>query len=188
MLAQLALSVTSVSTIATAGCAWRLSRRLRTDPLTGLGNRTALELAFRRRAKHGLVAVAVGDMNGFKALNDTHGHRFGDRVLIETAHALRRETRRGEMPVRLHGDEFAVLLTNVASARTAEHRVRELQAAIASVTCVDGQPVEVAMALGVMTAPAETADLGALLGSADDRMYGDKHTDHCSKVLIPQAQ
>ena len=188
MLTHLALGATSLGAVAATGCAWRLGRQLRTDPLTGLGNRAALELAFRRRPRHGLVAVAVGDMNGFKALNDTHGHRFGDRVLIEVAHALRRQSRRGEVPVRLHGDEFAVLLPGVASARTAEHRVRDLQNAVSAITRVNGQPVEVGMALGVMTAPVDTADLSALLASADDRMYGDKHTTARSDVLIPQAQ
>ncbi|WP_269634175.1 GGDEF domain-containing protein [Saccharomonospora halophila] len=49
-------------------------------------------------------------MNGFKALNDTHGHRFGDRVLVEVATRLRRCAVGGELPVRLHGDEFAVLI------------------------------------------------------------------------------
>ncbi|MEB3369535.1 GGDEF domain-containing protein [Saccharopolyspora mangrovi] len=175
--------------MAATGYAWRYRQRTLTDPLTGLANRAALQMAFRRHRRTGPVAVAVGDMNGFKAFNDTHGHRFGDQVLIEVARVLARETSRGELPVRLHGDEFAVLIPGVKDQATAEHRVRQLQDAIAQITTIDGQPVEVSMALGVMTMPAESADLSRLLGSADDRMYGDKHINRSrTEIAIPQPQ
>ncbi|MGW3467141.1 GGDEF domain-containing protein [Saccharopolyspora sp. NPDC000995] len=192
MLAKLALGVTTATTMAAGTCAYRLFRQTRTDPLTGLGNREALEAAFNRVRWHrrGLVAVAVGDMNGFKAFNDTYGHRFGDRVLIEVGAVLGHMAFRGEVPVRLHGDEFAVLLPWVVSADDAERRTREFQAAVATITEIDGQPVEVSMSLGVMTAPAETAQLSALLASADDRMYGDKHTTrtHTTQETVSVSQ
>lgn len=189
MLAQLALSVTTATTVAATGYAWRYRQKTLTDPLTGLANRAALEAEFRRRRRSGPVAVAVGDMNGFKAFNDTYGHRFGDQVLIEVARVLAREVSRGEVPVRLHGDEFAVLLPGITDQAAAEHRVRQLQTAITQITAIDGQPVEVSMALGVMTMPAESADLSRLLGSADDRMYGDKHTNRSrTDIAIPQPQ
>lgn len=175
MLTHLALTVTTVSTLAASFTALRLRRRLRTDPLTGLGNRLALIEAFARaRRRSPMVAVAIGDMNGFKAINDTHGHRFGDRVLIEAATRLQRTTRRGELAVRLHGDEFALLIP----CTTPGHAARRLDAYRTAVTAldeVDGQPITASMALGFMAAPSDSADLSALLASADDRMYGDKH-------------
>lgn len=177
MLAKIALGVTSATSVAAATYAYRLVRQTRTDPLTGLGNRAALAAAFNRamRRGRGRVGIAIGDMNGFKAINDTHGHRFGDQVLITVARVLRDTAHRGELPVRLHGDEFAVLLPSISTPEQAEHRVREFQAAVAAITEVDGQPVDVGISLGVMTAPAAKAQLSALLASADDRMYADKH-------------
>ncbi|MER7078511.1 diguanylate cyclase (GGDEF) domain-containing protein [Saccharopolyspora kobensis] len=188
MLAKVALGVTSMTSVAAGTCAYRLFRQSRTDQLTGLGNRAALVAGFNRAMKRGrgLVGVAVGDMNGFKAFNDVHGHRFGDQVLIAVAAKLRDTARRGEVPVRLHGDEFAVLLPSISTPEQAEHRVREFQAAVSTITELDGQPVEVAMSLGVMTAPAAKAQLPALLASADDRMYADKHTSrqHTARAVV----
>ncbi|MGW9308836.1 GGDEF domain-containing protein [Saccharomonospora azurea] len=175
MLTHLALTVTTVSTLAASFTALRLRRRLRTDPLTGLGNRLALIEAFARaRRRSPMVAVAIGDMNGFKAINDTHGHRFGDRVLIEAATRLQRTTRRGELAVRLHGDEFALLIP-CTSTKQATERINAYRAAVTALDEVDGQPITASMALGFMAAPSDSADLSALLASADDRMYGDKH-------------
>lgn len=179
MLARLALGVTTTTTVVSGLAAYQLRRRLHTDPLTGLGNRAALESAFeraRRRRTAGMLAVAIGDLNGFKALNDTHGHRFGDRVLVEVATVLTRQwSTTGARPFRLHGDEFALLLPSVVDQREAEDRISGVQEAVASLTEVDGQPVEVSMALGVITTPVRRPDLSALLAIADDRMYGDKH-------------
>ncbi|CAM3167482.1 GGDEF domain-containing protein [Saccharomonospora xinjiangensis] len=181
MLTYLALTVTTVSTLAAGSVAFRLRCQLRRDPLTGLGNRLALVTAFARaRRRSPLVAVALGDMNGFKAINDTHGHRFGDRVLIEVAAILQRTACRRELVVRLHGDEFAVLIP----CDTPDHAARRLdtyRAAVAALDEVDGQPITASMALGVITAPSESAELSALLASADDRMYGDKHAHNSTR-------
>ncbi|WP_083935746.1 GGDEF domain-containing protein [Saccharomonospora halophila] len=178
MLTHLALTLTTTTTVASGLCAYRLRGRLRTDPLTGLGNRLALVEAFERaRRRTPMVAVALGDMNGFKALNDTHGHRFGDRVLVEVATRLRRCAVGGELPVRLHGDEFAVLIPCSTTDRACR-RADDYRAAVDSLDVVDGQPIAASMAFGVMAAPSGTAELSALLATADDRMYGDKHITH----------
>lgn len=175
MLTYLALAVTTMSTLIAGLVAYRLRLQLRRDPLTGLGNRLALVEAFARaRRRFPVVAVALGDMNGFKALNDTHGHRFGDRVLIEIAARLQATAVGGELAVRLHGDEFALLIPCTTPEHAAQ-RLTAYRAAVAALDEVDGQPITASMALGVMTAPSESADLSALLASADDRMYGDKH-------------
>lgn len=191
MLARLALGVTTTTTVVSGLAAYQLHRRLHTDPLTGLGNRAALESAFeraRRRRTAGMLAVAVGDLNGFKALNDTHGHRFGDRVLVEVAAVLTRQwSRGGARPFRLHGDEFALLLPSVVDQRDAEDRISGVQEAVASLTEVDGQPVEVSMALGVITTPVRRPSLSALLGMADDRMYGDKHATRSAQPVSQVA-
>lgn len=179
MLTELALAASAFST---AGCglyARILFRRLRTDPLTGLANRTALHAAFRRaRRRRRRLAVLLCDVDKFKAVNDTYGHRFGDRVLCEIAHALTRTAAHDELPVRLHGDEFAVLVPGIEGQGATESRARAFQAAVDALDEIDGQPVEVSISVGAVAGDAATARLSSLLASADDRMYGNKHTRH----------
>ena len=97
----------------------RLQRDLRgqaeTDALTGAANRRAFTRALDREiAEAGRLsiplAVAMVDLDHFKAINDTHGHASGDRVLVRTVAALKSELAGGEMLGRLGGEEFAVLL------------------------------------------------------------------------------
>lgn len=178
MLAELALLVTGSSTAVTSTLAYRQHRRLRTDPLTGLANRAELRAAFRRgrrRHRQGLIGLALGDLRRFKAVNDVHGHRAGDQVLVEVAARLQDATRRGELAVRLHGDEFAVLLPQVADQADAARRVGEIQQHVNTPISLAGGTVETRLDCGVMTMPVAAAELSALLASADDRMYGDKH-------------
>jgi diguanylate cyclase (GGDEF)-like protein len=91
-----------------------LARKLAdTDVLTGLANRRALlaEIDHRSHEREGAIAVALLDLDGFKAINDTFGHSTGDEVLIAVARRLCDLTRdEGAMVARLGGDEFAILL------------------------------------------------------------------------------
>ncbi len=83
-----------------------------TDPLTGLGNRSAL----RRRldAATGDVTLVAIDLDGFKPVNDVHGHATGDEVLQVVAERLRSVVREDDLVVRFGGDEFAVVLADDA--------------------------------------------------------------------------
>ena len=97
----------------------RLARLAHTDTLTGLANRSAfnerldqaLALAKRQQAKLGVVYL---DLDGFKAVNDTHGHDAGDALLQQVATRVRRCIRDYDVVARLGGDEFAILATNLA--------------------------------------------------------------------------
>jgi diguanylate cyclase (GGDEF)-like protein len=88
-----------------------------TDPLTSLANRRAFMAAVdseiaRQRRYGGIFSLAVLDLDGFKALNDSRGHRAGDEGLQLVAAVLRSNTRQGDSVARIGGDEFAVLLPN----------------------------------------------------------------------------
>jgi diguanylate cyclase (GGDEF)-like protein len=115
-----------------------LSERARTDGLTGLLNRTALEeraiLELARTRRGGMpVGLIVLDVDGFKSFNDTRGHPAGDELLRAVADGLRRETRQVDALARLGGDEFAVLLPG-ASFRDAElvaHRLCKIGSTLA---------------------------------------------------------
>lgn len=94
------------------------------DPLTGLPNRRRLEEEFvRRERKISLMAV---DIDNFKRVNDIHGHAAGDKVLRITAQVIRTAVRDSDIPARVGGEEFAVLLPNadINIARDVAERLR----------------------------------------------------------------
>lgn len=150
-----------------------------TDPLTGLPNRRSLvsrlssELAQAERTR-AEVAVIVLDVDGFKQINDTHGHSVGDMVLREVARTLQASLRAYDMCVRYAGDEFVMVLGN-CSPDAAELRRRELQRQIENIdVIVDGTPVPVGASAGVATFAQDGRSYDALLATADRRMYSDK--------------
>ncbi|QGK71610.1 diguanylate cyclase [Allosaccharopolyspora coralli] len=172
MLAELPLILGTASwAAATTTAALVFRRRLHTDPLTGLGNRTALHrLARRERFTRSLVGLCMVDLDGFKAINDTHGHDFGNKVLAAVATQLATATQPGEHAVRLHGDEFAVWLGPVPTSGAAEARAEQITAALAEPIWVDGHRLTALGSVGLAIAPAATP-LTELLGHADAHMY-----------------
>ncbi|KAB1946490.1 GGDEF domain-containing protein [Micromonospora sp. ALFpr18c] len=145
------------------------------DPLTGLANRPGLTQAWTRHAPT-RPHVAVIDLDGFKPVNDTHGHAAGDIVLTTIAQRLR--TING-VASRLGGDEFAVLLHGNDPA-TAAHR---LAAAIAApIPLPTGATVTVTASIGL--APG-VDDLPAALAAADAAMYRAKTTRTAVAMFDP---
>ncbi|MEV1144922.1 GGDEF domain-containing protein [Micromonospora sp. NPDC049799] len=136
------------------------------DPLTGLANRTGLAQAWEQLAPH-RPWIAVVDLDGFKPVNDTHGHAAGDIVLTGVAHRLRSVN---GVAARLGGDEFTALLLDPDPT----HAIRQLAAAIAApVRLPSGVAVSVTASIGL----APTAgDLAGALADADAAMYRAKTT------------
>ena len=153
-----------------------LERRSRTDPLTGLANRTHLDAVLRqeadRAARYGRpFAVILFDVDLFKAVNDAHGHLVGDKVLKALAKAARATVRASDMVGRWGGEEFLVLCpeTDAASALVLAERLR---------LAVRGERFETGtvqtVSLGVAAfAPGDTVD--SLLIRADDALYKAKN-------------
>ncbi|MFI7430167.1 GGDEF domain-containing protein [Micromonospora sp. NPDC049836] len=144
-----------------------LQRSTLRDPLTGLANRAGLADAWTQLA--GLWPwVVVVDLDGFKPVNDAHGHAAGDLVLTAVAERLRRVH---GVAARLGGDEFAALLLDPNPAAAS----RQLAAAIAApVRLPSGVVVSVTASIGL--APASPAGLAAALADADAAMYRAKTT------------
>jgi diguanylate cyclase (GGDEF)-like protein len=142
-----------------------LRREAMTDPLTGLGNRAA----FRRRLDRaeGPVTVALIDLDGFKPINDTHGHDVGDYVLVGVANRLLATVREDDCVVRFGGDEFAVVFADNLPPEAVAGSTERLQLAVeAPVTLTPDLTVAVGASIGVATAPARE-----VVPLADEALY-----------------
>ncbi|MBO4162630.1 GGDEF domain-containing protein [Micromonospora antibiotica] len=144
-----------------------LRQALLRDPLTGLANRPGLTQAWTRLAP-ARPYVAVIDLDGFKPVNDSHGHAAGDIVLTTIAARLRTIT---TTAARLGGDEFAILLEGPDPTAIAHQLARTIAAPIPLPT---GITVTVTASIGL--APT-TGDLPAALADADAAMYRAKTTN-----------
>ncbi|GAA3650929.1 hypothetical protein GCM10022237_08350 [Nocardioides ginsengisoli] len=150
------------------------------DSLTTLPNRAQamrqIHAALSRAQRSGdLVAMLFIDLDGFKSVNDTHGHRAGDQVLREVAHRLRAALRAGDTAARLGGDEFVVLLDPVESAQDAVETGRRIIDAVSRPIRV-GERTEAAVgaSIGVAFNDDCGTDADALLHEADTAAYRAK--------------
>ncbi|WP_342132122.1 GGDEF domain-containing protein [Hydrogenophaga sp. OTU3427] len=169
----------------------RLQKMALNDPLTGLANRRQLDAfasqALRRAERRGEhMAVVVLDLDGFKALNDRHGHAAGDGVLREVAKRAQNATRSTDLVARLGGDEFVVMLEG-ESREALDQAVNRLKRELRRTPLFDGPPTPVGFSMGVATFPEDGAHLVALLREADARMYGQKreHASTRSMDIVP---
>jgi diguanylate cyclase (GGDEF)-like protein len=131
------------------------------DPLTGLANRRHFQSAMRETAANGHLAGSVFliDIDHFKRINDTWGHASGDRVLVEIARRLRDALREQDLLVRWGGEEFLVVVRQLA-AEQVETLARRLLALIGDAPVeVDGRSVPVTASIGFATFPLEPAQL-----------------------------
>jgi two-component system cell cycle response regulator len=156
------------------------ARRLSlTDGLTGLWNRRQFELRaaqeLERAARFGeRFAVVLVDLDGFKAINDTHGHPVGDAVLVETAHRLSTHTREVDTVARYGGEEFVLLLpqTDADGAGQVAEKVRAELADQPVPT--EAGPLTISLSAGVAAHPEHGVSVEALVAAADAALYAAK--------------
>jgi diguanylate cyclase (GGDEF)-like protein len=148
------------------------------DPLTGLANRrrlieTLTSLLDSQRGADREIAVLFCDLNGFKQVNDAHGHEAGDLLLIEVARRLTGIARQHDLVARLAGDEFVILLSRVRSDEEAAAAAARYQAALATTVRIGGHQVTISATVGVARPhPGDTPT--SLLQAADQIMYRAK--------------
>ncbi len=146
------------------------------DPLTGVGNRAALELRAdeeRRRRDgrlDGLTLLFV-DLDGFKAINDTHGHAVGDDLLVQLATRLEGVVRSSDLVARLGGDEFVLLFADVEDGDGVERLLRKVRGVFATPYRVGTEGHMLNGSVGVSRAPDHGQTFADLLHHADSAMY-----------------
>ncbi|MGI9420896.1 MAG: putative bifunctional diguanylate cyclase/phosphodiesterase [Geminicoccaceae bacterium] len=149
------------------------------DGLTGLANRSLLAETLRSafdastRQESGFHLLAL-DLDGFKSVNDTHGHQVGDKLLKVIAERLGKTVRGSDMVARLGGDEFAVFMTSSKDVQTTAEIAQRIIDAIERPVVFGGATLHISTSIGIAVAPADGDTGEAILRSADVALYEAK--------------
>jgi diguanylate cyclase (GGDEF)-like protein len=132
----------------------------------------------------GLVALYLLDLDGFKPVNDRHGHHAGDSVLIEVAARLGAQVRPGDLVARIGGDEFVVVVEGLPDEDAARRIGEKLLQTMREPIAVQGVSCTVGATIGYALAPIDGCEIEHLLEQADQAMYAGKQA---GKLQIRRA-
>ena len=163
------------------------------DVLTNLPNRTlltdrliqAMPLCQRHNKS---LAIAFLDLDGFKAINDVHGHDIGDQLLIEIAKRMKQALRNGDTLSRVGGDEFVAILADLDNSQASEPVIARLLEATSKPIIIDSKELTVSASIGVTIYPHDNVDAEQLLRHADQAMYTAKQEGKDRYHLFDMAQ
>lgn len=149
------------------------------DSLTNLPNRTMLNIklegALRTASKHNTkLALLYMDLDNFKSINDSFGHFFGDKLLIEVTKSIREITEKNATISRLGGDEFMILLPNIINVDYATDLADKVLKSLYKPFSIDNTSIFVTASIGVATFPDDGLDIETLIKNADSAMYHAK--------------
>jgi two-component system, cell cycle response regulator len=163
------------------------------DALTGLPNRRLLEDRIATTLQHaarnrGKAAIMYLDLDGFKQINDTHGHAVGDEILKMAAARLVGGSRKEDTVARVGGDEFVIVLGAVSGLADAEEPAAKLMEAIAEPYRVDGLTLRLSTSIGISVYPDDAKSVEALIGMADSALYRAKRAGKNRYCSVPVGQ
>lgn len=157
----------------------QLQRIAHYDALTGLPNRVMLadrlqQAIFQSQRRNHSVAVAYLDLDGFKAVNDDHGHDVGDQLLVALSLRMKAAIREVDTLARMGGDEFVAVLVDLERHQDCQPALARLLQAAAEPVAVGDVLLQVSASIGVTLSPQDGGDADQLLRHADQAMYQAK--------------
>lgn len=162
-----------------------------TDPLTGIANRRAFEIALEDAMQSRALgdrgfAIAHLDLDDFKSVNDGHGHAIGDEVLIQVAQRLSRDLRHGDLVARTGGDEFLILFRGLTDpgllARVGERLIARLEKPFS----FEGGSSSISASIGISVSTSyDPATLQRMVEDADSALYVAKRSGRGRCILFP---
>ena len=186
VVAMAGAALTLNRTVVKVLCAEREERRrARLDPLTGLGNRTAVSEAFARLPADQPLACFYLDLDGFKRVNDTLGHQAGDRLLIMVAKRLRGATPANAILARPGGDEFLILCRCADASEAAQIGDRLVAAIAGQPYIIEEQGVFIGASVGAALRAQHSFE--GLVAAADDALYRAKASAEFGCIVANEA-
>ncbi len=157
------------------------------DSLTKLPNRLLFyERMFheikRVKRKHGKMALAMMDLDGFKNINDQYGHLAGDKLLRTVSKRLAKAIRESDTVARFGGDEFTFIFPEIKSIQDAETLTNKLRQAIRKPVKIGSGKIRISASIGIAIFPDDGKTLKSLLKAADTKMYLEKTLVNMNKV------
>ena len=170
----------------------RIAQLAQHDPLTGLPNRTLLRDRLEQAIAHAhrdgtCAAVLFLDLDRFKTVNDSLGHDAGDRLLQAVASRIGACLREGDTVSRHGGDEFVVVLRDLASAATAGEVAEKILEALAPAFHIQAHELHVSASIGVSLYPNDGPDADVLMRHADTAMYHAKDAGRANYQFFIQS-
>jgi len=168
---------------------WRTANH---DPLTGLANRALFQVRLNEALKNARgsgtgVGLLLLDLDDFKDVNDTLGHAVGDLLLQEAALRLRSFAGEGDTVARIGGDEFAIILADIAAARDASALATEMVEALRAPFQHEGRALSTTVSIGLATFPEHHHDPVELMKDADIALYRAKEQGRSQAVVYTSA-
>ncbi|MGL4107445.1 diguanylate cyclase domain-containing protein [Clostridium sp. LP20] len=161
------------------------------DQLTGIYNRRMTENSIidtlkdnSERRVHALFSI---DLDGFKSVNDSHGHMIGDELLIEMARELRGILRKGDILGRMGGDEFIILLKDIKDKKQIELKANEICNTLRSLKIIKRENLNVSGSVGISISPMDGTNFSELYKKADEALYVAKNAGKDQYVIYDDS-
>lgn len=170
----------------------RLQHHAQHDALTGLPNRALFldrlsQVISNTRKNAKRTAVLFLDLDHFKPINDTYGHKMGDQLLVAVASAIKQQIRAEDTTSRIGGDEFTIILRNINQKEDAGRLAGKILTLFATPFTIDGKNLSIGVSIGIAIFPDHANTLEKLIEQADTAMYLVKKSGRNNFQYFPET-